>query len=172
MRESAFRFNTKSLHFLCLIVSENVSDLMEKRYPIYTYPWVPYDQNTTVHLRVPTTLRFGYFSTMSIIRGVVGYLLIFDTSNQMTFWQVLRWINYIITEKRTSHEYPNHYVILGYVFPNKKREVHQFEGEYFARLMGMTYIEIDSEIVTDLDKVWPRLITMFSVRADPSFSWF
>jgi hypothetical protein len=50
LRESAFRFNTKSLHFLCLIVSENVSDLMEKRYPIYTYPWVPYDQNTTVHL--------------------------------------------------------------------------------------------------------------------------
>jgi hypothetical protein len=77
-------------------------------------------------------LRFGYIDTMSIMKGVVGHLLIFDTSNQTSFWQVLRWINYIITEKGATSKYPKRYIILGYVFPNKQREVLKFQGEVFV----------------------------------------
>jgi hypothetical protein len=63
---------------------------------------------------------------MNIMRGVVGYLLIFDTSYLKSFWQVLWWINYIITEKGATSKYPKHYAILGYVFPDKQREVLNF----------------------------------------------
>ncbi len=110
---------------------------------------------------------------------VAGYLLFFDTSDQHSFWDVLTWISYIIKEKRATYEHPRHYVIIGFVFPDKTRVVEQFQAEvqylindtchqsnssqYFVRLMGMTYIEVNAEVSGDLNKVWPQMINLFTV---------
>jgi hypothetical protein len=48
----AMRFNTNSLLFLCLLVSESVSEDMEKNSPyLYEMPWVPYNKdNKIIHV--------------------------------------------------------------------------------------------------------------------------
>lgn len=66
---------------------------------------------------------------MSVMLGVIGYLFIFDTSDQQSFWKVLVWMDYTIREKNSSRDYPIHYIVIGYVFPNKKREVNVHQGE-------------------------------------------
>jgi hypothetical protein len=60
---------------------------------------------------------------MSIMHPVAGYLLIFDVANADPFGNVLFWINYIINEKRASEDHPIHFILVGVVFPDKKREI-------------------------------------------------